>query len=171
MSMIFIMRGTSCSGKDTFIKEYFGMQNPNVLSSDDFRQMMFGNIAEQRYNKQVFDMMYSILEMRLQHRAEWTILNSTNLRISDIRTPIELCKKYHTPFTILSVNPPPLIVLKRRNKHRKSEFGLDVPDEVLEKHYNRYFSSMDPFIEEAKNNPYCSFIEFDQSHTVLNHVY
>jgi len=168
--MLFIMRGTSCSGKDTFINDHFP-DRLNVLSSDDFRQMMYGSVHEQRHNDKVFKTMYEIMELRFQHKAEWTVLNSTNLRIRDIQKPIELCKKYHVPFTILSIQPPELEELKRRNNQRSLETGFFVPENVLERHRDRYFNALEPFIQEAANNIHCTLIEVDQDEKVLKHVY
>lgn len=168
--MLFIMRGTSCSGKDTFLEQYFVNGGPNIISSDYFRQMLFGNVSEQRYNEDVFKMIHQVIESRMIHRAEWTVLNSTNLKMSDLRVPIELCKKYHTPFTFLSLEPPSVEELKIRNQKRYKETGFLIPDSVLERHYAKYFNSRSNFIQEAANNPYCSFIEFNQKYEVLEHV-
>lgn len=168
--MLFIMRGTSCSGKDTFANKHFP-DTANHLSSDFFRQMLLGNINDQRNSDQVFGLMYQILETRFQHKAEWTVLNATNLRMRDLQKPIELCKKYHVPFTILSIEPPPVPELMRRNQHRYATGGdILIPDNVLHRHYERYYNCMPAFIEEAVNNEYCSFIEFDQTEQVLRHV-
>lgn len=163
------MRGVSCSGKDTFINNYFP-EYGNVLSSDDFRQMMFGSTAEQRHSDKVFKLMYELLESRLLFRAEWTVMNSTNLRIKEASTIIELCKKYYTPFTILSIHPPKVEELKDRNKKRFTETGIYIPEHVIERQYLRYFDCMEPFVQEAVNNVYGSMIEFNQNEEVLRHV-
>ncbi len=167
--MLFIMRGASCSGKDTFITKNFPNRN-HVLSSDNFREMMLGDITSQQHNKRVFDMIHEILECRFLNRVNWTVLNATHLRIRDVSAPIDLCKKYQVPFTFISLVPPSLQELKERNKIRAMSTPMNVPDGVLEKHLNRYEASKDPFIQEASYNPLCTFIEIGQDWEVVNHV-
>lgn len=167
--MLFIMRGTSCSGKDRFIDKNFPNKN-HVLSSDNFREMMLGDITSQQHNKRIFETMYEILECRFLNRVNWTVLNSTNLRFKDCSTAIELCKKYMVPFTFISIEPPSLEELQSRNELRALSSPLLIPDHVLEKHHNRYWASMDPFLQEAQYNPLCTWIEIDQEWEVLNHV-
>ncbi|MDX1532693.1 MAG: AAA family ATPase [Nitrosopumilaceae archaeon] len=165
--MIIIMRGTSCSGKDTFVyKEFEGFEN-HILSSDNFREMLFGTKTEQRKNRLMFDTMYEILEHRLSCRVPMTVVNSTNLRFKDIERVLELSKKYHTPIMVISIQPPTLDELKRRNKKRCNNTGFFVPETVLEKHYNRYFAAIDPFIKEAIYNDNFRFTEIDQEYNVI----
>lgn len=166
--MLFIMRGTTLSGKDTFIKSSF--PNPNhVLSSDNFREMMLGDITSQQHNKKVFDMIHEILECRFLNRVEWTVLNATHLRIKDCSVPIELCKKYRVPFTFISIVPPSIEELKERNEKRSQVSPLRIPESVIEKHHNRYEASKEPFLKEAQYSPLCTWIEIDQDWQVVHH--
>jgi len=167
--MLFIMRGTRCSGKDTFAHQHF-LNHCHILSSDNFREMLLGDISNQKQNKRVLDFMHSVLEERFINRVNWTVLNSTNLRIKDCREPIELCKKYSVPFTFLSIRPPSIEVLNQRNYWRYVETGVKIPGEVIEKHHNRYFASVEPFLQEARYNPLCTWIELSQDYEVLSHV-
>lgn len=167
--MLFIMRGTSCSGKDRFIDQNFPNRN-HVLSSDNFREMLLGDISSQQHNKRVFEMIHEIMECRFLNRVNWTVLNATNLRIRDVGIPIELCKKYHVPFTFVSIVPPTLEVLKERNQYRSMTSSLLIPDTVLEKHLNRYEASKEPFLKEATYNTLCTFIEINQAWEVVHHV-
>lgn len=169
--MIIIMRATSCSGKGTFIKAQFGDDMVNhVLSSDNFREMLFGTKTEQRKNHVVFEKIHEVLEHRLSDRVPLTILDSTHLRFKDCAEVVELSKKFHTPIMVISIQPPTLDDLKRRNKKRQVETGFFVPETVLEKHYNRYFNAIDPFIKEAIYNDYFKFTELDQDYNVVRVV-
>lgn len=170
--MLFIMRGTSCSGKDTFIKQHFGGEcSPHVLSSDRFREILFGSIeTRHNQNEAVFRTMYEILEHRISSRVQWTVLNSTNLKLSNCNKAINICKKYKTPYTIISIEPPKVDELYERSVNRSLHGGLFVPRDVLERHYETYRNNTQYFIEEAVNSKLCSFIEIDQSHEVLKHV-
>lgn len=169
--MIILMRATTCSGKGTFIKSQFGEGMTNhVLSSDNFREMLFGTKTEQRKNHVVFATMYQVLEHRLIDRVPLTILDSTNLRFKECEKVLELSKKYHTPIMVISIQPPRVDELKHRNKKRQEETGFFVPESVIEKHYNRYFASIDPFIKEAIYNDYFKFTELDQDYNVVRLV-
>lgn len=167
--MLFIMRGASCSGKDRFIDNHFPNKN-HVLSSDNFREMLLGDITSQQHNHRVFEMIHEILECRLLNRVNWTVLNATHLRIKDVSIPIDLCKKYHVPFTFISLVPPSLEELKLRNKRRSMVGPMLIPDIVLERHHHRYEASKAPFIQEASYNSLCTFIEISQSWEVVNNV-
>lgn len=169
MSMVFIMRGTTLSGKDTFIKDHFKDEGA-VLSSDYFRAMVCGDVSIQNQNKMVFDTLYQILEYRLINRVEYTVLNATNIKYKDTSRAIELCKKYKVPYTILSITPPTVSELERRNLKRFSEKGIHIPPEVIQKHHDRYELCKEPFVKDAINNPHCSFIEFDQDYNVVTQL-
>jgi predicted kinase len=168
--MIIVMRGTTCSGKDTFAYTQFEGKENHILSSDNFREMLFGTKTEQRKNRLMFDTLYDVLEHRLQCRVPFTVVNSTNLRFKDIDKVLELSKKYHTPIMVISIQPPSLSSLKERNKKRAEETGFYVPETVIEKHYNRYFASMEPFIKEAIYNDNFRFTEIDQDYNVVRMV-
>jgi predicted kinase len=162
------MRGTSCSGKGTFIKNNFGNESSNhVLSSDNFREMLCGTATEQTQNKIVFDTIRLVLENRLKNRVPLTIIDATHIRFKDCQDVIELSLKYHTPIMVISLKPPSIEDLKSRNFDRMKETGFFVPEGVLEKHYHRYTASMAPFIKEAMFNEYFKFTEIDQDYNVV----
>lgn len=164
--MMFIMRATCCSGKDTFIEKHFSNKN-SVFSSDNFREMMCGNMSSQMFNKQVFDKMHSIIEFRLANRVAYTVYNATNIRFKDTSAIVEMCKKYHVPYIFISIIPPDIEVLKERNLNRYNETGILIPERVLEKHFDRYESCKETFIKEAIYSDLCKFIEIDQDYEVL----
>jgi predicted kinase len=167
--MIFLMRATTCSGKSTFIAQNFPNSNA-VFSSDDFREMLTGDRTNQQFNKRVFEIMHSIIDFRLHNRAEYTVYDATNLRIRDASMMIELSKKHQIPLTVISIEPPTLDELIRRNRIRNNETGFNVPQNVIEKHLHRYYECMDPFLEESKNNLLFKFIEINQDHEVIREV-
>ena len=167
--MLFIMRGTTCSGKDTFIEQFFP-ESTNILSSDFMRGLLTGDVECQRDNDLVFKTLFEIMENRFVNRADWTVFNATNLRIKDCRPAIDLCLKFRVPFTFLSIHPPSIEVLKSRNEQRYNATGIHIPEAVIEKHYDRYFNAFEPFALEAVNNPLCSLIEVDQNYDVKRNL-
>lgn len=170
--MIFMMRGTTCSGKDTFIEKHFkdAFQDGAIFSSDMFRKMLCGDVHVQKYNKQVFEMMHNIIESRLANKVAYTVYNATNLKMRDASNILELAKKYHTPVTIISIIPPELDELVRRNEERCEKTGFYIPKHVIEKHHKQYFECLGPFIKEAENNSHVKFVEIDQDYEVQREI-
>lgn len=167
--MLFIMRGTTCSGKDTFIDNTF-INRSHVLSSDVFREMILGDITSQQQNGLVFDTLFKIMEYRFLNRVNWTVFNATNLRMKDVARAIDLCKRYHVPFTFISIIPPSIEELESRNIQRSQDSPILIPSKVIAKHHNRYEASKEPFIKEATYNDLCTWIEIDQDYEVITHV-
>lgn len=167
--MIFLMRGTTCSGKDRFIEQHFN-DDTAIFSSDKFRKMLCGDVHVQQFNNRVFETMQNIIDFRVANRVDYTVYNATNLKIKDASKMIELSKKHRTPMTIISIQPPELDELYRRNKKRFSEQGFLIPDHVIESHSRRYYDCMAPFEDEAKNNVLVKFIEIDQDYEVLREI-
>jgi predicted kinase len=167
--MIFLMRSTTCGGKDTFIKQHFTDESA-IFSSDDFRKMLCGDIHVQQFNKNVFDLMHFIIDFRLANRVDYTVYNATNLRMRDSSHIFELSKKHHTPITIIAIKPPALEMLHIRNKKRFAATGVLIPDGVIDKHYHRYEHCEKPFTDEAMNNVLVKFIEIDQDYEVIREI-
>lgn len=169
--MIIVMRGTSCSGKGTFINKNFSDISQNhIFSSDDFREMLFGSRSDQNNNKIVFETINSIVESRLTSRVPVTVVDATHLRFKDCQSIVDLGKKYHTLVMVISIIPPTLDTLKERNEKRNTMTGFYIPETVLEKHHNRYTASINPFIKEAMYNEYFKFTEVDQDYNVIRVV-
>ena len=168
--MMFIMRAATCSGKDTFISEHF--TDPTaIFSSDQFRMMMCGSMQVQQFNKQVFETMHNIIEFRLANKVAYTVYNATNMRFKDAAVVVELCKKYHVPYVFISIAPPDLEELHRRNSFRFVNYGqILIPDGIVNKHFERYESCKGRFIEEATYSKLCKFIEIDQNYEVICEV-
>lgn len=165
--MMFIMRATTCSGKDTFIAEHFNKPN-NIFSSDNFREMLCGDMSVQQFNKKVFETMHDMIEFRLANKVDYTVYNATNLRFKDASAVVELCKKYQVPYIFISIAPPSLDELKARNEERHLTKNVPlIPEGVIEKHYERYESCRQRFVDEAYNSKLCKFIEVDQNYEVI----
>lgn len=165
--MIFIMRGTSCSGKDTFISKYF--EPHTVLSSDWYRRVLTNEIGNQQQNGLVFDLIYDVLEKRLKNRLPYTVMNSTNLKMKDASRTIEMAKQYGEKVTVISIDPPELKELVRRSTSRGESGGLFVPEEVLERHWRSYYNSLLGFMEAEKNSfGQLNFIRMDQEHNLVS---
>jgi predicted kinase len=164
--MIFIMRGTSCSGKDTFISKHFPVEH-TVLSSDKIRLMLMNNCTDQTKNQIVFDLLRNILRTRTEMGVPFTVVNATNLKYKDCRGYVELANEYHQDVTVISIRPPSVEELYERSLLRSQSGGLFVPKEALERHHKSYFDSLESFKDRANAGEF-TFIEIDQDYEVID---
>lgn len=163
--MLYIMRGTSCSGKDTFIQNH-GLEE-FTLSSDNFRLMLLGDMGAQHANKLVFDTLHRILEERLKERTVITVVNATNLKMQSVKPLISLARQYAVPVTVVSIIPPGIDELKERAESRFiTGNGPKMPDHVLERHLQQYESCKPAFMTYSCYDKY-KFVEIDQDWNIV----
>lgn len=165
--MLFIMRGTSCSGKDTLIEKHF--EAHTVLSSDWYRKVLTNDITNQQQNGIVFDTIHKLVEARLKNRLPYTVLNATNLKMKSSSDVLDIAEKYGENVTVISIDPPEVEELIRRSKARSEAGGLYVPEDVLKRHYDTYYAAMPAFMERAMksvDNEF-TFIRIDQNGNVV----
>lgn len=165
--MVFIIRGTSCSGKDTFINKYFAPHT--VLSSDMIRLQLFNNMKDQSKNKIVFEHLRHVLEMRLAFGAPYTVVNATNLKTKDVREYLDIANKLGADVTIISIDPPAIEELIRRSDQRELNGGLGIPDEVFQRHVPSYWNSMPAFEEMAKKGEF-KWIRIGQDEEICDEI-
>jgi predicted kinase len=166
--MLIIMRGTTCSGKDTFCKSY---AEHNILSSDKFRGMLLGDVKDQSKNALVFSELRRTLEMRIQNGCLYTVVNATSLKFKDIKEYLDIAMKYSVPVKVISIQPPSLEELKQRNIKRHAETGILIPDEVIERHYQTYQNTVDSFPESLiAYYPSAKYRELNQQYETVKKV-
>jgi predicted kinase len=163
--MIFLMRGTSCSGKDRFISHHF--KDHCVLSSDKFRLMFLDSVEDQSKNQFIHEYVQSAVEIRLRFGTSYTVVNATNLKFKDCVVYLELAKKFGKNVTIISIDPPGTDVLIERSVNRGLEGGLRTPDDVIHRHVNSYYSGIERFIEAQSEYTNYKFIRIDQDWEVI----
>lgn len=164
--MIFLIRGTSCSGKDTFISKHF--PEHTVLSSDKFRMMLFNDVLDQSKNQIMFEHLRNVLELRMQFGCPFTVINATNLKFKDCRPYFDLADKFHQGVTVISIDPPSVDELDRRSTERGMAGGLHVPRGVLERHFTSYYNCMPRFIEAMRMSSAYVFIRVGQDGEIIN---
>lgn len=142
--VLYIMRGVPLSGKDTYCNAHFNQTD--VLSSDRYRAELFGDTAEQRFNKQVFDHLRAVLDHRLANRVPVTVVNATNIAFKDSKEYFELAAKWGAKVIVLDIKPVSLVDLIKRNDYRASiRAGVNLPHEVIEKKFNQYNEQTENF--------------------------
>jgi predicted kinase len=106
----------------------------------------------------------------LANRVQYTVYDATNLRIRDATAILNLAKKHKTPVTIISIEPPSIDELKRRNLERNEKTGFLIPEHVFDSHHARYYNCIDQFHKEAVYNRLVTFVEIDQNYEVINEI-
>ena len=157
MKLLIILRGAPGSGKSYFVKQ--NDLEDLTLSTDKIR-LMYSSIytdkdgryyITQRFNKRVFELLYKMLEIRMQN-GDTTIIDATNTKQSSVTEYLRLAKIYsYTPICIdfSSVDYGKLL---EQNKSRASyKF---VPEEVIKGMCENLESSKQWFIDTFKDNYY-----------------
>lgn len=164
MVVIFILRGPCCVGKDKFAQQF----QPNcVLSTDQFRLMLFDDTSKQNSSLHVMEMMKNTLEMRLRFGTNYTVINSSNLKYGDCADYISLAKRFGRPVKFISFDPPDVSVLQERYKQRCEEFNIAAEPIDIETQVERYYRLMPRFIEIADTTPNVEFVRLDQDWEII----
>lgn len=165
--MIFIMRGASNSGKDTFCKEHF--ESHCVISSDELRLKYLNNINDQTMNQFIFDKVREILSDRLRFGCSYTVINATNLKLKDCKDYLDIADEYGAGITFISIDPPEDTgVLIERGKNRVA--GASVPEDVILRHVQTYWSQKRSFEDLAISNSNIKWIRISQDWEVVDEI-
>lgn len=184
--MLVIMRGPSCSGKSSFIK---GAKPSSIISSDNIREELSGDRSNQSINTLVFQEMEHRLHIRLSLKVGLTIIDSTNLKMKQIRKWMDIADQYNESILVVSVVPDSVEALYANRDKRVSEGDLYVPDDVILRHYKTFNSATtgvynelkkinndrddDRFVYHEMYNPSTSFIDvkhWSDSHYFSNEI-
>ena len=130
--IVFVMCGLSASGKSSYAKELSKEYNAVILSSDDIRKSLLGDVADMTGNGLVFDAMHrAMIHLLKQNRN--VILDATHLTIKDR-------KKVLTQLKPFDVEKSVVVVLKDFEKCKIDNIYRvnAVPNIVLNKQIRRF---------------------------------
>ncbi len=135
-----LMIGPSGAGKTTYTKRQVRegeWLDQDVISSDDIRMQLNGNITDQSKNGQVFAILYALVKARIENGLN-VVVDATNLRNRDRRTIRDLVSS-DTPITY--------IVIDRLLEHKIADGGwrneVIIGDQTLiEKHHQIFKSNL-----------------------------
>lgn len=141
MRVLLLLRGSAGCGKSTWIEQN-GLKN-YTLSADDIRMMcsspMITTSGKEAINptndKVVWNMLFKLLEIRMKN-GEFTVVDATNSKTSEIKRYKELCDAYRYRIFCVDFTGVPIEVTKERNKQRAEL--KQVPEEAIEKMYARF---------------------------------
>lgn len=141
MRVLLLLRGSAGCGKSTWI-ERNGLKN-YTLSADDLRMMCSSPVltvdGKEAINPTndgvVWSTLFKLLELRMQ-RGEFTVIDATNSKTSEMNRYKELCAAYKYRIYCVDFTDIPIEVTKQRNRMRPEV--KQVPDESIEKMYARF---------------------------------
>lgn len=130
--IVFVMCGLSASGKSSYAKELSKEYNAVILSSDDIRKSLLGDVADMTGNGLVFDTMHrAMIHLLKQNRN--VILDATHLTIKDRKKVLTQLKPFDVKKSIV-------VVLKDFEKCKIDNIYRvnAVPNLVLDKQIRRF---------------------------------
>ena len=147
MRVLLLFRGSAGCGKTTYIKEH--NLEAYALSADELRMRIQSPVLNvngttgisQRNDKDVWKILFNLLEKRME-RGEFTVVDATNSKTSEMSRYKELADKYRYRIYIVDMTDLPIEECKRRNKLR--ELHKIVPETVIDKMYSRFATQKIP---------------------------
>lgn len=141
MRILLLLRGAPGSGKSTWIEKN-GLKH-YALSPDELRLMCQSPVMaadgseaiSQENEKTVWKIFSSLLETRLRH-GEFTVVDATNSRASELKKYRELCGRYKYRIYCVDFTDVPVEETKRRNRER--EAFRRVPEAYIDTVYARF---------------------------------
>lgn len=147
MRVLLLLRGSPGCGKTTWIEK--NSLTPYALSADDIRVMCASpemtvdgsSQISQKNDKTVWDMLFRLLEIRMQ-KGEFTVIDATNSKTSEMKRYKDLCQTYRYRIYLVDFTSMPMKEAMRRNAER--EEAKRVPDSVIQKMYARFATQKVP---------------------------
>ena len=145
MSMLILMVGVSGSGKSTFASYLKNLmdsvgQSTMIISSDEIRESVFGDVSDQTHNEEVF----KEVRRRINNCIDKMniIVDATNINIKSRKSLLDLVRNKKNVAKFAYVIATPIHVCKRQNNVRTRK----VPEEVIDKQVRKFEI---PFCEEG----------------------
>ena len=155
------MMGISGSGKSTVAKQIckkvasLSERQTIIVSTDDIREIYYGDASDQSHNGEVFKMAYQLIGAALDVDIN-VIFDATNLYKRDRRKVLGIVDNFDCEKTVVFVCST-VDDAKVRNAKR----ARNVPEDVIERQYLRY---SDPCMEEGWD-----LIQSGKSNILLNY--
>lgn len=141
MRTLLLFRGAPGVGKSTYIEKN-GLK-PYTLCADDIRLLCQSPILSVNGNTEitmsndraVWQTLFKLLEVRM-HRGEFTVIDATNSKTSEMSQYKKLCQEYRYRMYLIDFTDVPIEECKRRNSLRA--VVKQVPEAVIDKMYSRF---------------------------------
>ncbi|MDQ3553354.1 MAG: AAA family ATPase [Chloroflexota bacterium] len=146
-----VLVGPSGSGKSTFARRHFAAEG--VLSSDAFREAIFGDARDQGGTAEVFRQLHAVAEARLQ-AGRLVVIDATNVVAWDRLALLQLSERHGRPCVAIVFDLP----LEQCLGANAGRLGRVVPAGVL----RRQWRSM------RRSLPYLAAEGFDAVHRLTS---
>ena len=134
---LYMTIGISGSGKSTYLNKKF--DKANIISPDEIRKRLTGNVSDQSRNKEVFEITFNEMIQCIKD-TEYAVLDSTNVSTIVRKNTIEKAKaeipNLKTVGLFFRANPE---VSKKRIKKdiEANKDRSNVPPEVIDRQYQQ----------------------------------
>ena len=142
---LIVMVGLPGSGKSTEASNIAKNSSATIFSSDEYREKMFGSIADQSHNKEIFDKLYKDATCFLSSGSDRTaIIDSTNI---SLKSRLNLLNRVVSNLDVEKeciVMATPLRDCTKRDSLRKNKVGEETIYKYLESfQFRQYFEGWD----------------------------
>jgi len=152
MTSLVLLIGISGSGKSTWIKNNKSKwTNTVVVSPDEIRRELTGNVSDQSRNKEVFELT-NILTIHHLKNGKNVVLDATNLDtiyripfVEDISNEVIEFKKIALVFYVSREEAKQRIKKDIENNVDRA----NVPEEIIDSQYMKYMSSLKSLPDEG----------------------
>lgn len=141
---LYILVGSSGSGKSTFCKQYF--YPLQIVSSDQMRQIVCDDETNQKCSNDAFQLFHYIIEKKMKWNA-LAVADATNLTKKARKKLFDLAKKFEYT-TIIVVMETELDECLKRNRERE----ISRPEHIVIKHYNQFEIAKEDIKDEGYDN-------------------
>ncbi|MEW6733983.1 MAG: AAA family ATPase [Acidobacteriota bacterium] len=126
---LYVLIGVPGIGKSTWLAN--NLPNAHIVSSDNKREELFGDVNWQGDNARVFQECLLNVEQSLIEGAT-VALDATNIKLSHRSTFLDLANRYQAHTTIVYFDLPLEVALERNQKRTRR-----VPDSVIARYYEK----------------------------------
>lgn len=133
MNKLYMMIGIPASGKSTIAKEIAKSEEAIIVSSDEIRNELLGDINDQTQNAKVFEEVERRLKINIKEGRN-VIFDATNINYKKRRDWLNRFNKYNVEkIGILVATPYEECLLRNSQRERK------VPEEVIKRMYFNFY--------------------------------
>jgi len=161
-----MMVGLPSSGKSTYALEYANLYHATVVSSDNIRKEMFGDINDQNHNVDVFEEAHKRIICELSN-CNNVVFDATNINYKRRKVLIEEINKFNCKKICNIVAVPYFECLCRNNLRNRK-----VPEDVIKRMYLNFY--MPQYYEGWDKIYYIWNIDFNTSvfntHTLFSDI-
>lgn len=126
-----LMCGVPGSGKSTYAKKIAKEEHIKICSSDDIREKLFGDAANQSNNNLVFAILVKHVKKELK-MGNSVIIDCTNVQVSGRKYFLKKFNGLYKSAVVIYVDTP-IALCKERNQKR----DRIVPNDIIDKYYRK----------------------------------